>query len=391
MVLWASAGAWASEPIVIGETLTIESEILGEERTLLVSTPPGYGQSADRYPVLYMTDGDAHVTHTRGTVDFLARNGLIPQLIIVGVTNTDRTRDLTPTHVESVDRDDRSFDMSSSGGSGAFLDFFERELFPFVDERYRTEPARFFSGHSFGGLFALNAVFSRPEMFVGTIAVSPSLRWDDDQPLRLAKQVLADNDSLPTTLFVSMANEEEGTPPPTALDRLGAIFTLASADGFDWEIKRMPDETHGSVVLRSHYWGLRMLFDSWRLPRNDRTGVFEGSIEDLEAHYRSVAERYGFSSMPPETTVNQLGYQFLMMGEQEKAISLFEYNVENYPKSANVYDSLGEALEGAGRAEDALAAYSKAVELAAEIGDQRLGIFTSNRDRVQEQLGSQPD
>jgi tetratricopeptide (TPR) repeat protein len=80
-----------------------------------------------------------------------------------------------------------------------------------------------------------------------------------------------------------------------------------------------------------------------------------------------------------------------MMGEQEKAISLFEYNVENYPNSANVYDSLGEALEGAGRAEDALAAYSKAVERAVEIGDQRLGIFTSNRDRVQEQLGSQPD
>ena len=90
--------AVAGDPIVIGERVTLESKVMGEQRTVLVSTPPTYGQTQERYPVLYMTDGDAHLTHTRGTVDFLVRNGLMPDVIIVGVTNTDRTRDLTPTH-----------------------------------------------------------------------------------------------------------------------------------------------------------------------------------------------------------------------------------------------------------------------------------------------------
>ncbi|MEJ2582656.1 MAG: alpha/beta hydrolase-fold protein, partial [Acidobacteriota bacterium] len=159
----AIGSAHGGEPITIGETITIQSKILDEERTILVSTPAGYDQSSQRYPVLYMTDGDAHFTHTRGTVDFLVRNGLMPEVIVVGVTNTDRTRDLTPNHIASRTIGERVFESPTSGGAPKFLIFFEKELFPYVDEHYRTNPMRLFSGHSFGGLFALNAFFSKPE------------------------------------------------------------------------------------------------------------------------------------------------------------------------------------------------------------------------------------
>jgi predicted alpha/beta superfamily hydrolase len=133
----AAGFAGAGEPIIIGETITLPSKIMGEERTILVSTPPGYEQSSGGYAVLYMTDGNAHFTHTRGTVDFLARNGVIPQLIIVAVANTDRTRDLSPTHVASRTVNGRVFENPTSGGAPKFLDFFERELFPYIDSNYR--------------------------------------------------------------------------------------------------------------------------------------------------------------------------------------------------------------------------------------------------------------
>ena len=87
-----ATAAFGGEPITIGERATLSSKILGEERTLLVSTPANYAQGSAPLPVLYMTDGDAHLSHTRGTVDFLVRNGLMPPVIVVGVTNTDRTR-----------------------------------------------------------------------------------------------------------------------------------------------------------------------------------------------------------------------------------------------------------------------------------------------------------
>jgi predicted alpha/beta superfamily hydrolase len=81
LVLLAGIAA-AGVPIVIGETITIQSKILGEGRTILVSTPPDYDTSQGAFPVLYMTDGDAHLSHTRGTVDFLVRNALMPSMII---------------------------------------------------------------------------------------------------------------------------------------------------------------------------------------------------------------------------------------------------------------------------------------------------------------------
>ena len=135
-----------------------------------MSTPANCAQSAERYPVLYTTDGDAHLTHTRGTVDFLSRNGLMPNLIIAGVTNTNRTRDLTPTRAAAPPPG-----SSNSGGGPQFLEFFEKELFPFIEAKYRTVPYRIFAGHSLGGLMALHVFAVRPELFQSVIAVSPAL------------------------------------------------------------------------------------------------------------------------------------------------------------------------------------------------------------------------
>ena len=376
----------AGEPITIGETVTLESKILDEERTILVSTPPGYDLGSQRYPVLYMTDGNAHLTHTRGTVDFLARNQLMPQVIIVGISNTDRTRDLTPTHVASRTIDGQVYESPTSGGGPKFLDFFEKELFPFVDSNYRTLPLRFFTGHSFGGLFALNAFFTHPSMFKAVIAVSPSLSWGDDLPIRQAESFFDGREALDVTLFVSMANEEEGDAPPTRLDRLEHELKKAGTNGFEWQVMRMPDETHGSVVLRSHYWGLRKAFDGWRLPTDPETGQFAGGLDELKAHYAKLSQRYGVPVVPAEQTVNLTGYQILGREDFDGAIEVFRYNIELYPDSANVYDSLGEALEDAGRLEEAHANYSQAVENAVKIKDDRLDIFTANRDRVKEQL-----
>jgi predicted alpha/beta superfamily hydrolase len=386
VMLVTASLAVAGEPIAIGERVTLQSKILGEERTLLISTPADYGQSQGRYPVLYLTDGDAHLTHTRGTVDFLVRNDLIPSVIIVGVTNTDRTRDLTPTHANITEEDETVREFPTSGGGSRFLDFFERELFPYVESHYRTQPYRLFAGHSFGGLFALNALFTRPDMFDAILAVSPSLQWDDDLALRQAESFLAEPRTLNVSLFVAMADEEEGDPEPTRLDRLEAMLEGSSVSGLEWRVLRMPDETHGSVVLRAHYWGLRKVFQPWQLPRDPETGAFTGGLADLKQHYAGLSKRYGFAVNPLEGTVNQLGYGLLGRGQPEDALEMFRFNVELYPGSANVYDSLGEALEQAGRLDEALANYSRAVENATANGDERLAIFTTNLDRVKTQL-----
>ena len=101
VLLMISSAALAQPTSGTVTRLVLKSDVLGEERTVLIRTPVGYETSKVSYPVLYMTDGEGHMVHTAATIDFLTRNGRISDLIVVGVINTDRTRDLTP--VKSTD------------------------------------------------------------------------------------------------------------------------------------------------------------------------------------------------------------------------------------------------------------------------------------------------
>jgi len=156
LLLIISTAAIAQPPTGTIKKLAINSTVLGEERVVLVRTPVGYERNNVRYPVLYMTDGDAHMGHTASTIEFLTRNGRISDLIVVGVTNTDRTRDLTP--VKSTNKTPAGdLQFPTSGGADNFLKFFETELIPEIEKQYRVQPYRIFAGHSLGGLFAIHS------------------------------------------------------------------------------------------------------------------------------------------------------------------------------------------------------------------------------------------
>ena len=64
-----------------------------------------------------------------------------------------------------------------------------------------------------------------------------------------------------------------------------------------------------------------------------------------------------------EESINALGYSYLNSGKTEVAIAVFTFNVKQFPRSSNAYDSLGEALMRAGRIDESILNYRKSVEL----------------------------
>jgi predicted alpha/beta superfamily hydrolase len=123
LLLLISAAVIAQPATGTVKRFSLKSTVLGEDRIVLVRTPVGYETNKESYPVLYMTDGDAHMGHTAATIEFLTRNGRIPELIVVGVTNTDRTRDLSP--VKSSQKNPAGeLQFPTSGGADNFLKFF---------------------------------------------------------------------------------------------------------------------------------------------------------------------------------------------------------------------------------------------------------------------------
>src|ERR1017187_10294843 len=81
--------------IVIGTVDTVYSKILNEKRIIFVHVPDG--DKSQRYAVLYILDGETHFQSAVAITEQIS--GIIPNMVIVGITNTDRERDLTPTHV----------------------------------------------------------------------------------------------------------------------------------------------------------------------------------------------------------------------------------------------------------------------------------------------------
>jgi hypothetical protein len=361
-----------------GERVSLPSKVLGEERTLLVSVPDGYAASKVRYPVLYLTDAETQFTHTSATAAFLARTGFMPGVIVVGIVNTDRNRDLTPS---------RDPQFATSGGADRFLDFLETELVPFVEARYRTAPYRIYAGHSAGGNFAFHAMRTRPGLFQGVIAVSPWLVWDKRKGLAPLTAFLAGDGVKTRALFFTSG--DEGAEMRDVLGKVSAALKSTSSKDLRWSSAHFPGEHHDSVVLPSHYAAFRMIFDGWSIPADPETEQLVGSLEDVKKRYADLSERFGFTVTPPEVPVNRLGYQALVRKNLPAALAFFRFNAATYPESPNVHDSLGDALEASGLLDEALASFSKAAELGEKANDPNTKVFRANADRVRVRLATQ--
>jgi predicted alpha/beta superfamily hydrolase len=362
----------------IPQKLALHSNILNEDRVVWVRTPHGYEPGKGPLPVLYLTDGDGHINEIGSTIDFLVDNGRMPPLIVVGIANTDRTRDLTPTHSNEKDPSGKET-LPTSGGGDRFFDFIQSELMPEIERRYRTAPYRIFAGHSLGGLMAIHILTSRPDMFQAYIAVSPSLWWDHQHTLHQAQDFFAARDGVDKALFFSLGGE--GADMQDGYDQLNKTLTARTPKGFHWEAARFPDETHGSTVLRAHYAGLRSIFYDWQMPRDDK-GAPIGGMTGVEQHYHDLSQRYRYTVPVPENVINNFGYQMLGDKKIDEAIAAFQRNVQIYPGSANVYDSLADGYESSGKFDLALQNCEKAVEVGTRTNDRNLDQFKDHLKRV---------
>lgn len=342
----------------------INSQILNEERTILVRVPANYNRTSEKFPVLYMLD--AHPPQnamTAGIVEQQAWSGMMPEMIVVGIQNTNRTRDLTPTKTE----------RPNSGGGENFLKFLESEVIPLIEKNYRTQPFRIFAGHSLGGLTAVFALVTKPDLFNAYIAASPVLHWDNKFVVKRAEEFFKQNRDFNKTLFITVGDEPDYMD---GFNSFEALLKKTKPKNLAYEFKQYKDENHGSGVLPAYYFGLRKVFENWQPPQT-------GSIADLEIHYEKLSQRFGYKISVPEELFNRAGYQMLNAGKLTEAIEIFKKNVAAYPNSSNVYDSLGEAFEKNGQKKEAHENYEKAYEIAKSQNDQQLmQVYKINLDRV---------
>jgi predicted alpha/beta superfamily hydrolase len=238
----------------IGETLTLESKILGETRVINVYLPPDYATSKERFPVLFMPDGGMKedFPHIVGSVDVSTKNAIIRPVIVVGIENTKRRRDLPgPTTVPSEMKA-----APEAGGNEKFRAFLRDELMPTIAARYSTSGETAIVGESLAGLFVIETLLVEPTLFDAYIAADPSLQWNEHELARSASSRLAWWSAGPRTLYVATADEPDIQQGVAMLETALRIH----APPIVWRHEAMPHEHHGTIFPTAALHGIRMVF-----------------------------------------------------------------------------------------------------------------------------------
>lgn len=179
----------------------IDSNILAEKRELLIHLPVGHDPSQS-YPVMYVLDGSSQDFRIASIAEILNRAGIVEKMIIVGIPNTDRNRDLTP-HYILQDTDGEIF-----GKGDEFLSFISDEVIPFIESKYAVNEYRMLAGHSRAGLFAFYAYLEQPETFDALFCFSPAFWRDDSIILEKAKTFYSSTIRENPYIFMSLGTEE---------------------------------------------------------------------------------------------------------------------------------------------------------------------------------------
>lgn len=224
------------------ETFIIQSKQVGEERIINVWTPVNYKANSDSLPVMYMADGGIKedFSHIANTLAKLLKENKIKPLILVGIENTQRRRDLTGFTEVAKDKEIAPV----VGGSEKFRAFIKEELFPEIDKRYRTTTEKSIIGESASGLFVIETFFLTPEMFDNYIAFDPSLWWNNHYLIREAKEFLAKFPSTEKRIWFACSNTE-GISEFTK--ELADILKSENRTNITWKFSDEPQENHATI------------------------------------------------------------------------------------------------------------------------------------------------
>ena len=251
----------------LGTQHILKSEILQEDRPIIISLPNGYEESQANYPVLYLLDGLGNIKHQVGTVELLTESGIIPPIIIVAIESLDRARDLTPSNAGEDNYIGTDSGIPQSGGAPEFLKFLESELIPYVESNFRTHPYRLLEGHSFGGLFCTYALMNKPDLFNGFIIQAPALWWNKEEMTGQAKEFFKSKVSLDKTVYFGTGGAE-GWGMRQELVRYVDVIKQYSPENFSWKHEEIPgDEAHDDSRLLLNYYGLKFVFSDLKVSK----------------------------------------------------------------------------------------------------------------------------
>jgi predicted alpha/beta superfamily hydrolase len=253
-----------SDDFILGKVEIFHSDILSEDRILNVYLPEGYN-STSRYPVIYLLDGsaDEDFIHVSGIVQFNTFPWVdrIPKSIVIGIANTNRKFNFTSKSERSSDNEL----IPKNGGSTKFISFIEKELQPYINQKYGINKGNTLIGQSLGGLLATEILFTKPHLFDKYIIISPSLWWRDGYLLHKSPSILNLQYTIPTKIYIGVGKEGSIDGSKNHIMEEDARLLCkkiknGSSKSVNVFFDYLPEENHATITHQAVFNAFRLLY-----------------------------------------------------------------------------------------------------------------------------------
>ncbi len=386
MLLWATPVPVLADTFNSAErtvTLTITSKALGEQRTIIVRTPPGY-DSARSYPVVYVSDGEWNFELVASYLDYMADNGVYPGLIVTGVTNVNRNRDYVP----GVDAD-----FDDTGGADRFLAFVREEWVPFIADHYASALDRVLLGHSFGGVFTLHTFFTQSDLFNAYIALGSSAWIADRLLFKEAEAWFREPRNTDAFVYMAVGEGDGGPTTPSGRD-LAALFEAEAPDSLEWTFDVTPRTDHFKNTVSGLHDAFMALFPAWGFAEQLSvlaTAEGEAGVNRWFAEKESVL---GYRFIPAWFDLGVAAMKMIRTGHAQAALVTMQHLRRYHPDNPYVAAYSAYVFEQNKQLSEAADEYRRAIMIARRDGlhpnEIHLGRLQSGLERVTITLGK-PD
>ncbi|MFX0133018.1 MAG: alpha/beta hydrolase-fold protein [Candidatus Hodarchaeota archaeon] len=349
------------DDVVIGKYRKFYSKILEEDFTFLEHLPSNYDKSNRKYPVVYLLSGQ-YISSFANACITLDRLGYesIPQMILIGISNTGRAHKCTPC-VQGKPED-----------ADLFINFLEQELIPHINNNYRTENYRMLMGQSYTGLAAIYTFVTKPDLFDAYISSSPAL-WYCPDYLKEKLEHFLQNDTIENRFLYIPYGENDYKELLDIVPMFKNIFQINASDNLHWDFNLI--EKDGHVPSFSLKNGLKALFRDYKIQEN----LKDEGLETVIKHYQNQTIKYGFKIDPPEETLFDMAFQRKRKKQLEESITIFKTIIDIYPNSARSYCLLGECYLDQGEKELARKYVNKSLEVNPNYGRAKRTIEILNK------------
>lgn len=256
---------------IVGTNHFIKSKVLNEERQLQIYLPPKYKESGQKYPVLYVLDGQRFFLFAVSLSQSFLQFQLTPEFIVVGI-NTNYPK--------------RFQDLGD--GKERFIEFLENELTAYININFRTNNENLIFGWEYGASVVFNTMLSAPTLFDAHIMAS-------GYPIIDAIEKLNGVSTLPTNLYFSVSPDEYEVKQSAV--KLDSLLSQKKIDGLQWAFLKLDLEQHRSTGYSTLYHGIRNYYKYYQEfeVNNLQKFINAGGIDNAYLYAKERAKRHGFS------------------------------------------------------------------------------------------------